>query len=53
MYNLTLNLLLVLYSKIYIQKEKKIKKYYLVVNGCGFSPVFSSNGYEVSLDPFL
>jgi hypothetical protein len=29
------------------------RKYYLVVNGCGFSPVFSSNGYEVSLDPFL
>jgi hypothetical protein len=29
------------------------RKYYLVVNGYGFSPVFSSNGYEVSLDPFL
>lgn len=28
------------------------RKYYLVVNGCGFSPVFSSNGYEVSLGPF-
>jgi len=29
------------------------RKYYLVVNGCGFSPVFCSNGYEMSLVDFF